>query len=69
MLNSSLGFAAWLRQELLTKRKRDRQGDVMKTPLAQVMGALRLCNPSAFGKRLGNGPPSTREDCPVFIVI
>jgi len=41
----------------------------MKTPLSQVMGALRLCNPSAFEKRLVNGPPSTREDCPVFIVI
>jgi len=38
----------------------------MKTPLSQVMGALRLCNPPAFLKRLVSGPPSTREDCPVF---
>jgi hypothetical protein len=29
------------------------KGDVMKTPLSQVMGALRLCNPLALWVTLG----------------
>ena len=50
---------------IIRKKKWGRTGDVMKTPLSQVMGALRLCNPSA-NECLGNGPPSAKEDCPVF---
>jgi hypothetical protein len=33
-------------------KKRGRMGDVMKTPLSQVVGALRLCNPPAFRRSL-----------------
>jgi hypothetical protein len=45
------------------------KGDVMKTPLSQVMGALRLCNPPALCKRLDSGPPLAKGVSPVFIVI
>jgi hypothetical protein len=31
----------------LKTKKWGRTGDVMKTPLSQVVGALRRCNPSA----------------------
>lgn len=46
-------------------KKWGRTDDVMKTPLSQVVGALRLCNPSA-NECLVNGPPSAKEDSPVF---
>ena len=42
-----------------------RKGDVMKTPLSQVVGTLRLCNPPA-SRCLVSGPPLTGEDIPVF---
>jgi hypothetical protein len=45
----------------------------MKTPLSQVVDALRLCNPPAFSQRFAlcvkelSGPPLAREDVPVFM--
>ncbi len=55
----------------ILRMERGCNDDVMKTPAIKVVGPPCLCNPPALQLLLSQhcGPPSTREDIPVFIVI